>query len=182
MKGPKLLVVLSLASMVLACARPENAVTDGSKVSPFDPPRAELPAATPDPIGKTPTTPIPAPADAETNKGKPCDGVDTALTEARTKEYSQLVAGALKRKLKPASIDISNFMESGSWSAVYASTPISDPGVLFFNKVGDRKVFIDVWAGIAEEDDRPDIITWAEGIGAPAPIAQCFADTVVMAE
>ena len=181
MNGTRFLIALSISGVLLACAKPESSVADPEKKAPAGVAEIE-PEQAPQATAAASTAAASASVDAAVADVTACQGVDTALTQARSTEYAQLVTSALKKKLKPSTIDISNFMESGSWSAVYASTPVSDPGVLFFNVVDGKKKYIDVWAGIAEEDDRPDLIKWAEGIGAPTSIANCFADTVIVAE
>lgn len=108
-----------------------------------------------------------------------CDGVNTALTDAHKHEYAGLVAAAMDHKVKPSAVDISKFMESGAWSAVYASTPIADDGVLFFEAVSGQKRFKDVWGGVADPEDRPELIKWARALGAPENLAKCFAHVVI---
>jgi len=119
------------------------------------------------------------PGDPASAASSACDGVDTALTDARKHEYAGLVAAAVDHKVKPSAVDISKFMESGAWSAVYASTPIADDGVVFFQAVSGRKRFKDVWGGYADPEDRPDLIKWAKALGAPENLAKCFAHAVI---
>lgn len=104
-----------------------------------------------------------------------CAGVDTALTDARKQEYAKLVSAATDGKAAPATVSISAFMKSGDWSAVYAATQIADDGVFFFHNGN----FEDVWGGMAEESERGEVVAWAEKLGAPSDLAQCFADTVI---
>lgn len=108
-----------------------------------------------------------------------CNGVDTSLTKDRKQEYSLLVAAALGNNVKPAQIEISRFMQSGHWSAVYASTPESDDGVLFFETANGHPQFKDVWGGWADPSEKPELVAWAKGLGAPDDLARCFADIVV---
>lgn len=108
-----------------------------------------------------------------------CEGVDTQLTTARKTEYSKLVSEALEEDTKPSDIVIYNFMDVGSWSAVYASTPVSEDGVLFFETVGEHHEFRDVWGGWADSSERQELIAWAEGIGAPRELANCFTHAVI---
>ena len=70
-------------------------------------------------------------------------------------------------------------MESGGWSAVNAAIPTADIAMLFFEKVGDGKLFKDAWGGMAEASERPDLIEWAEALGAPEDLATCFADQMI---
>jgi hypothetical protein len=109
----------------------------------------------------------------------PCDGVERTLADAGRREYSKLVADAIGQKAKPETVKIVHFMASGPWSAVYASTGVSDDGVLFFDTVNGRKRFKDVWGGWATPDDRPELIRWATALGAPETLARCFAHVVI---
>lgn len=111
--------------------------------------------------------------------GGACDGVETTLTDARKHEYSALVAGSLTASVKPSSVKIRNFMAAGSWSAVYASTPVSEDGVLFFDTVSGKKQFKDDWGGWATPDDRPELIRWAKALGVPESLARCFAHIII---
>lgn len=108
-----------------------------------------------------------------------CEGVDTALTEARKHEYKKLVSAATDGKAAPASVSVSAFMKSGDWSAVYASTEVSDDGVFFFRDAGGSRQFKDVWGGVADESERGELVAWAEKLGAPGNLARCFADAVI---
>lgn len=107
-----------------------------------------------------------------------CGGVDTSLTHDRKQEYSRLVAKEVGNRVKPGQVEINNFMQSGHWSAVYASTPVSDDGVLFFEQVNGRPQFKDVWGGWADPSERPELVAWAKKLGAPDNLSRCFADIV----
>ena len=107
-----------------------------------------------------------------------CNGVDTSLFAARKQEYAELVVKAITVKIKASSVTIHDFMADDAWSAVYASTPVSEDGVFFFQNVGHQKQFKDVWGGWAEPSDTPDLIKWARNLGAPASLAACFAAVV----
>ncbi|MND69808.1 hypothetical protein D3C80_613030 [compost metagenome] len=73
-------------------------------------------------------------------------------------------------------------MRSGMWTIVYASTPITDPGYFFFDSSTGKSVFKDVWGGVAEKGEAPEIAKWARSLGANKAISDCFADTVAVAE
>lgn len=118
-----------------------------------------------------------APSAAATSTA-PCTGVDTSLTEDRKQQYAQLVAAAVGKGVEPEQVVISKYMQSGIWSAVYASTPETDDGVLFFEATGGQPRFKDVWGGMADASAMPRLIAWATNIGAPEALAQCFAETV----
>lgn len=110
---------------------------------------------------------------------EPCAGVDTELTDARQQEYADLVVGAMDEDLQSFDVTIQNFLESGNWSAVYVSTPVADDGMLFFEEVDGGKKFQDVWGGWAEPSERPELIEWAENLGAPENLASCFAHVII---
>jgi hypothetical protein len=99
------------------------------------------------------------------------------------REYASPVAAAVSKvvgeRVMPSDVRISKFLRSGSWSAVYASTPVADDGFLFFQEVNGKKRFRDVWGGMAEPSDRPDLIAWARKTGAPEGLSACFADTAI---
>lgn len=107
-----------------------------------------------------------------------CDGVKVEMTTARKQEYAALVAAAMENKVKPAQVKFEAILESGDWSAAYASTPAADDGMMFFQKVNGKKKFRDVWGGYAEPSEKPDLIAWAKKLGVPANLATCFAQTV----
>lgn len=109
---------------------------------------------------------------------QPCDGVDTNLSPQRKQEYAALVTKAMTAKIKPSAVKILNYMEAGSWSAVYASTPASDDGVFFFQDANNRKKFKDVWGGWADPSEKSELIEWAKKLGAPRELSACFAEVV----
>lgn len=109
---------------------------------------------------------------------KTCDGIKVEVTKARKQEYAPLVAAAMDNKFKPAQAKFLTILESGNWSAAYVSTPISDDGVMFFQKVDGKKQFRDVWGGYAEPSEKPELVSWAKKLGAPHDLAACFAETV----
>lgn len=78
-----------------------------------------------------------------------------------------------------ADVSLGAFMQSGDWSVVYASTPVADDGVLFFQVAGGAKRFRDAWGGAADESGRGELEAWASGLGAPEELARCFADRVI---
>jgi hypothetical protein len=108
-----------------------------------------------------------------------CAGVDTRLSPSRAQEFTGPVAAAAGERVKPSQVKIVKFLTSGSWSAVYASTPAADDGYFFFQQVDGKKQFRDVWGGMAQPSERPDLIAWAKKIGAPESLAACFADTAI---
>ncbi len=69
-------------------------------------------------------------------------------------------------------------MQAGTWTIVYADVPVADLGYFFFNSSSGNPVLKEVWGGIAEKSDEPEIAKWARDLGANKMIASCFADTV----
>jgi hypothetical protein len=59
-----------------------------------------------------------------------CVSLDTALTVVRAQEYAPLISQAAEGST-PEQVEFISFMESGSWSAVYAATPVDEPGYFF---------------------------------------------------
>lgn len=108
-----------------------------------------------------------------------CAEVDQKLTKQRKSEYAQLISKSLDGKVKPSKVEVDGFMMFGTWSVVYASTPIADPGYFFFDNSSGKQVFKDVWGGMAEEGDSPELVKFAKNLGANAQIASCFSHTVI---
>ncbi|NGN44510.1 hypothetical protein G6N74_25940 [Mesorhizobium sp. CGMCC 1.15528] len=69
-------------------------------------------------------------------------------------------------------------MQSGIWTVVFTEVSVADPGYFFFESSTGGPVFKDVWGGMADEGDGPEITKWAKKLGANNVIASCFADTV----
>jgi len=109
----------------------------------------------------------------------PCIGVDQRLTNENKSEYAILIAKSLDKRVKPASIEIDAALSSGTWTVVYASTPVTDPGYFFFDSSSGAPVFKDVWGGMADDGDGPVLIKWARKLGANKEIASCFSHVVI---
>jgi hypothetical protein len=107
-----------------------------------------------------------------------CTGVDTRLTKQRRTDYAKLVANSLNQNVKPSKVDVKQFMQAGTWTVVYAYVPVADPGYFFFDTSTGKSEFKDVWGGVAEKSEAPEILKWATKLGANKPIASCFADSV----
>lgn len=108
-----------------------------------------------------------------------CAGVDQKLTKERKTEYAELISKSLKGKVKSSKVEVDSFMQFGTWSVVYASTPIADPGYFFFDNSTGEKAFKDVWGGMAEEGDGPELVKFAKDLGANNQIASCFSHVVM---
>jgi hypothetical protein len=105
----------------------------------------------------------------------PCAGVDQTLTAARGDEYARLVAEDLRGDVKPSQIKVLAFMREAPWSVAYVSTPISDDGYFFFEERRGTKRAKDVWGGMAQPSEKPELVAWARKLGAPEKLARCFA-------
>ena len=112
----------------------------------------------------------------------PCKGVDTKLTTQRKADFAKLVAKSLDQNVKSFKVDVQEFMQSGTWTVVYADVPVADPGYFFFDSSSGKPIFKDVWGGIAEKSEAPEIAKWARDLGANKTIVSCFAETVAVAE
>lgn len=114
-----------------------------------------------------------------------CADVVTDLTVQRADRYADLIASTFSEDLEPSErllpsdVEISAVLENGDWSAVNAAIPTADIAMLFFEKVDGEKQFKDAWGGMAEPSERPELIEWAEALGAPENLATCFADQMV---
>lgn len=112
--------------------------------------------------------------------GTACRGVDTRLTKQRRVDYRKLVAESLNQNVKPSTVDVYEFMQAGTWTMVYATVPVADPGYFFFDSSAGRPQFKDVWGGVAQKSDAPEIFKWATKLGANKAIASCFTDAVAV--
>lgn len=112
----------------------------------------------------------------------PCDGIDNKLTAQRKSDYAKLVAKSLDQKVRPSKVEVQDLMQSGTWTVVYADVSVADPGYFFFDSSSGKPVFKDVWGGVAEKSEAPEIAKWARDLGANNKIASCFASTVAVAE
>jgi hypothetical protein len=110
---------------------------------------------------------------------EPCVGVDIDLTDERAQEYTGLIADAIGEGLQPSDVEIYAFLESGNWSAVYGDIPTADTAMFFFEEVDGERQFRDVWGGWADPSERPELIEWAENLGAPENLATCFAHYIL---
>jgi hypothetical protein len=104
-----------------------------------------------------------------------CRGVDQKLTSSGKQEYAALVAQDMRGKVKPSQVEVLGFMKEGAWTVAYVSTPVSDDGYFFFAEERGTKRAKDVWGGMAQPSERPEIAAWAEKLGAPERLARCFA-------
>lgn len=163
------ITIIGMLLLLSACGGSTDTASEAST------PAAEAPDPAAPPAGAVVDPSVAAAA----GDAQPCIGADVELTDARRKEYLELVADAMDNKVKPEAVEVVRFMGIGTWSAVFATTPIADPGWLVFESTDRRQQFKDVWGGEADEDDRQGLAEWAAGLGAPADFAACFAETVI---
>jgi hypothetical protein len=64
--------------------------------------------------------------------GPACKGVDMRLTKQRRVDYAKRVAESLNQNVKPSTVDVTKFMQAGTWTVVYADAPVAEPGYFFF--------------------------------------------------
>jgi pyruvate/2-oxoglutarate dehydrogenase complex dihydrolipoamide acyltransferase (E2) component len=184
------IVMIGMLLLLSACggtastvptADAQDAAAAPAQTTPNPPAAAAPPEATPNPpAAAAPSEATPNPSvPATTGAAQPCAGADVDLTDARRKQYPGLIAQAMDNQVKPKAVEVSRFIGIGTWSAVFATTPVADPGWFVFELSDGRQQFKDVWGGVADEDDRPGLVEWATGLGAPADFATCFAETLV---
>lgn len=109
-----------------------------------------------------------------------CDALDTGITIGRVQEYAPLIADAAGTI--PERVEFLSFMESGNWSAIYAATPVADPGYFFFETADGKKQLKDVWGGIASTSEHAEQVSFAKNLGAPGDLATCFADQTAVVD
>lgn len=170
------ITIIGMLLLLSACdGSPDTASEASTPAAEAPTPAAEAPdVAAPPAAGAVDPSTAAAAGDAQ-----PCVGADVEIADARRKEFLRLVVGAVDNKVKPEAVEIDGFMRIGTWSAVYATTPIADPGWFVFESADGRHQFKDVWGGMADEGDRQGLVEWATGLGAPAKFAACFAETVI---
>lgn len=110
-----------------------------------------------------------------------CTGIEVEPTAAITKEYADLTAEALKES-SPGPITVEKVLVSGAWSVAYIVPQDLDPGYAFFEDTDGKKIFKEVWGGLATVSEQPETAKWAETLGAPADLAACFASLAASAE
>ena len=105
----------------------------------------------------------------------PCDSVDTQVTKQLKLQYSKLIAKSVGQKVKASEVGIDKYMRAEDWVVIYADVPVADPGYFFFDASSGNPIFKDVWGGMAEKSDLPNLVKWARKLGAGPKIASCFA-------
>lgn len=104
-----------------------------------------------------------------------CAGFDTQLTPSRAVEYAKLVRGAMDNRVEAADVDIDQFLQGDAWTAIHASTTITDPAFFLFETKDGAPRFKDVWGGMVDDDASVGMMEWAKSLGAPEDFAACFA-------
>lgn len=169
MKTENSIAIIGMLLLLSACRGSPDTAPEASA------PAAEASDAAAPPAGAA----VDPSAAAAADDAQPCAGADVELADVRRKEYLKLIADAVDNKVKPEAVEVDRFMGIGTWNAVYATTPIADPGWFVFESADGRQQFKDVWGGDADEGDRQGLAEWATGLGAPADFASCFAETVI---
>ncbi len=105
-----------------------------------------------------------------------CANLKLKINAENKSFYQGLVQKILTEKVSTNQIDVSEFLANKEWLAIFASTKTSEPGVFFFK----NKEFIDVWGGLVEQDEKPDVLKWTQGIHAPGMLTQCFFEEIVI--
>lgn len=106
---------------------------------------------------------------------QPCAGMDKVLTDTKRAEYAPLVAATFGPTVSAKQVEILRVLESGTWSAVEAATPVADIATFFFEASQGRKRLRVVWGGWADASERPKLVGWARKQGVPESLARCFA-------
>lgn len=82
--------------------------------------------------------------------------------------------------MKPAEVEVLDFLRQGDWIVVGATAPVADgESYFFFQKSGDKLRFQDVWGGFAEASEAAEVAGWATALRAPASLSTCFASKAV---
>ncbi len=108
----------------------------------------------------------------------PCDGLAVAMNADNHKTYATAAARGLTVQVRPASIKMEKLYRDGAWSAAWLDIPGQESGVFFFQDRDGAPRFKEVWGGMADASDRPDLVKWARQLGAPEGLARCFAQAV----
>lgn len=103
-----------------------------------------------------------------------CEDIKVPLTDELEEEYVKLTSEALKTS-DPGPIAIESILVSGAWSVAYIIPEKIEAGYAFFEDSDGQKTLKGVWGGVATSDERPEVVTWAEELGAPTELAACFA-------
>ncbi|WGI79026.1 hypothetical protein QC756_30470 (plasmid) [Sinorhizobium meliloti] len=108
----------------------------------------------------------------------PCKGVDTKLSATRKADYSRLVAKGLDQKANRPRSASSVLCRPAHGRLYMPMSRLLTQAIFFFDSSSGKPVLKEVWGGIAEKSDEPEIGKWARDLGANKMIASCFADTV----
>ncbi|MBV7483875.1 hypothetical protein [Bordetella sp. BOR01] len=108
----------------------------------------------------------------------PCDGLAMAVNAQNHDAYATAAAQALTGHVRPASIKMNRLYRAGAWSAAWLDIPGHESGVFFFEDQGAVPGFKEVWGGIADPSEMPELVAWARKLGAPQDLARCFAQVV----
>jgi hypothetical protein len=103
----------------------------------------------------------------------PCDGVDRSIS----KEYVDILATAIAKQLKVASVEVLQLFKIDSWSIVYVDTHESDEAFLFYENDPLTSRYVILWSGAAACNEERQIKDWVikNAPGIPEKLADCFA-------
>lgn len=107
-----------------------------------------------------------------------CDGIVIHSVSARQQEYAALIARTIDRRARAGTVKVERLLREDAWSAAFAQIPGHENGIFFFEEIGGKKTFKQVWSGTAEAWESPFLMRWAVNLGAPERLAGCFASLV----
>lgn len=109
-----------------------------------------------------------------------CPRVAQTLSEANRAQYAQLISAHLRNGVLPNKIRVTRLMQSGAWSAVFASSPLVERGVFFFHASKGKSSYADTWGGVPAGDSAEVIAAWTTKLDTnfPHELAICFAEAV----
>lgn len=106
-----------------------------------------------------------------------CDGLSVKGKHERAR-YAPLVATAIGGGVQASKVEVQRLLREQEWSAAFVRMPGHEDGVFFFQSLGGAPRFRQVWGGRPEPWESPFAMKWAENLGVPAGLAQCFATIV----
>lgn len=106
-----------------------------------------------------------------------CDGLNVRGAHERAR-YATLVARTVGDGVPASKVEVQRLLREQEWSAAFVRIPGHEEGVFFFQSVGGAPFFRQVWGGRPEPWESPFAMKWAENLGVPAGLAQCFATIV----
>jgi hypothetical protein len=102
-----------------------------------------------------------------------CAAYDVTLDRGARVALSRQVRAATHQVTSPS--DVTAAIGSNNWRIVWANPRGSEPGVFLFRIAHGRFHYVNVWGGVATEDERREVVAWATRQNVPATLARCFA-------